>query len=239
MAEDERVLIGVPVLTQPDDVSCGPTSLTQVLAHHGEPRSFAEIEAHVERNPDGGTLGVHLGRAALELGYAVTLYSCNLRVLDPTWAPLSRRELSAKLEARADTVRDGRLAHVARAYVDFLDDGGEVEFDDFDRDLLLRLLRQRQPVIAGLSATYLYGTPREDPMTNQPDDIGGEPAGHFVVIDGYHDRGDRFEVLDPYPHNPFATGNRYQVGARRLLNAILLGDVTYDSVPGRRPTGDR
>lgn len=230
MADDERVLIGVPVLTQPDDVSCGPTSLTQVLAHHGEGRSFAEVEAHVERNPDGGTLGVHLGRAALELGYRVTLYSCNLRVLDPTWARLSRDELRGKLEARADTVRDSRLAHVTRTYVEFLQHGGDVEFDDFERDLLIRLVRQRQPVIAGLSATYLYGSAREDPWTNVPDDIGGEPTGHFVVIDGYHDHGDRFEVLDPYPHNPFAKGNRYQVSAQRLLNAILLGDVTYDGV---------
>lgn len=238
MSDDERVHLGVPVLTQPDDVSCGPTCLTQVLAHHGEARSFSDIEAHVERNPDGGTLGVHLGRAALELGYRVTLYSCNLRVLDPTWAGLSADALESKLAARADVVRDARLAHVARAYVDFLHHGGEVEFDDFDRALLVRLLRQRDPVIAGLSATYLYGTSREDPMTNLPDDVGGEPAGHFVVIDGYHDGGRRFEVLDPYPQNPFASTTRYQVDAGRLMNAILLGDVTYDGVlvvvrPGR------
>lgn len=220
----------MPVLTQPDDVSCGPTCLTQVLTHHGEARGFPEIEAHVERNPDGGTIGVHLGRAALELGYRAMLYSCNLRVLDPSWAGLSPEALRGKLSARADVVRDARLAHVARAYVDFLHRGGEVLFDDFDRSLLVRLLDERQPIIAGLSATYLYGTPREDPMTNLPDDIGGEPAGHFVVIDGYRDGGAHFEVLDPYPHNPIASTPRYLVGARRLLNAILLGDVTYDGV---------
>lgn len=67
-------------------------------------------------------------------------------------------------------------------------------------------------------------------MTNLPDDVAGEPAGHFVIIDGHDDGGREFEVVDPWPHNPFGKSPRYPVGARRLLNAILLGDVTYDGV---------
>ncbi|MBX3268792.1 MAG: C39 family peptidase [Sandaracinaceae bacterium] len=226
----DRILHGVPALTQPDDVSCGPTCLAQVLAHHGDPRSFLELAARVERNPDGGTVGVHLGRAAIELGYEVTLFSCNLRVFDPTWAGLSAAALTAKLAARAAAVTDPRLAAIAMAYVDFLERGGRISFDDFDPSLLVQLLDSGRPLIAGLSATYLYGAPREDPATSRPDDVAGEPAGHFVVIDGYSERGARFDVVDPYPHNPFGAGHRYEVAARRLLNAVLLGDVTYDGV---------
>ncbi|MGE3636234.1 MAG: C39 family peptidase, partial [Sandaracinaceae bacterium] len=99
-----------------------------------------------------------------------------------------------------------------------------------DADLLKTWIARGRPIISGLSATYLYGIARDDPDTNVADDVGGEPAGHFVVIAGYREGGRRFVVSDPYKANPMAATQRYEVEERRLLNAILLGDVTYDGV---------
>lgn len=222
------ILLDVPHLTQPDDVSCGPTCLASVLAFHGEPIDFAAVEAKVERNPDGGTLGVFLGLAALELGFRASLVSTNLRVFDPTWRGLSSAALVDKLRARAAVVHDRRLARVIEAYVRFVEQGGDVGLEELSEGLLEGYLRRGRPVVCGLSATYLYQTAREDPWSNVADDVGGEPAGHFVCIVGCSGEGGRFVLSDPYPA---ALGRpRYEVTSRRLLNAILLGDETYDGV---------
>jgi len=220
----------IPVLRQPDDVSCGPTCLTKVLQFFGDDRGFDAVAAEVDRNPDGGTVGVHLGRAALALGYGATIYTYNLRVFDPTWAGLDPVALKAKLAARAAAVTDPPLERITSAYCAYLEAGGEIGFADLDRELLVDHLARGRPIVCGLSSTYLYGTAREIAETNQSDDVVGEPAGHFVVIGGYLDEGARFVVFDPYLQNPVADGQRYEVTERRLLNAILLGDVTFDGV---------
>jgi hypothetical protein len=106
--------------------------------------------------------------------------------------------------------------------------GGRVVFDDLSRDLLVQLLSQGQPILTGLSATYLYRTKRE--YRNEYDDVRGEPAGHFVVISGYEPGTDQFVVRDPSMHIPFSRTGKYSVPAERLIAAIFLGDVTYDAV---------
>ena len=70
---------------------------------------------------------------------------------------------------------------------------------------------------------------RELPDTSQDDDVAGYPVGHFVVLTGYLP--DRREVLvaDPYLRNPFARNGLYAVRLQRLINAVLLGIVTYDA----------
>jgi hypothetical protein len=37
-------------------------------------------------------------------------------------------------------------------------------------------------------------------------------------------------VLDPSEHVPVSEDGRVRVGVQRFINAILLGDVTYDAV---------
>lgn len=237
-APDESHLLPLPAYRQPDDVSCGPTCLSKVLTSYGDTRSRADLEASVQRNADGGTLGVYLGQAAMRLGYPVTIYSYNLRVFDPTWSSLSPAALADKLRARARVVDEEKLRAAIEAYVSYLEDGGTIRFDDLDEDLLVSLVREDLPIVVGLSATYLFATPREDPITNAFDDVGGEPSGHFLVVCGYRHHGRTFVVSDPYQGLPMTSDGTYEVDARRLLNAILLGDVTYDGVllvVGRAP----
>jgi hypothetical protein len=226
----EALLLDVPPLRQPDDVSCGPTCLFKVLRGYGDQRSFDDITAAVRRNEDGGTLGVFLGLAALQLGYDATLYSYNLRVCDPTWAQLSPGQLADKLSQRAEEVRERKLREAVEAYASFVRAGGLVLFEDLTPALLVSLLDTGRPIVCGLSATYLYQIPREDPRTGRIDDVGGEPAGHFLVVCGYGQHGNHFIVSDPYRGLPMTVTGTYDVGSQRLLNAILLGDVSYDGV---------
>ncbi|HUG80915.1 MAG TPA: C39 family peptidase [Bryobacterales bacterium] len=226
--EMEPVLLDVPRFAQPDDVTCGPTCLTQAYRFLNCDMPLEEVIRDTKRNPDGGTMAVFLGLTALSHGFQPAIYSYNLRVLDPTWQHLGPAELIYKLEQRSDFVTSKRRKTTIAAYVEYLKSGGELRFDPLDRDLLVTLLRRGQPVLTGLSATYLYQTPRE--LNEQYDDIRGEPAGHFVVVCGYYPKSDCFLVCDPSPHIPFSRSGKYSVASERLITAILLGDVTYDAV---------
>jgi hypothetical protein len=226
----DKLELEVPRFPQPDDVSCGPTCLFQVDRFYGHERSFHDIETLVRRNPDGGTLGVYLALAALDLGYAVTVFPYNLRIFDPTWFDLPAPELGQRLKERAAVVKKEKLRLATLAYADFLGRGGKVSFAEPDVDLLVGLLDRGHPVVTGLSATWLYRSTRERPHDNVAHAIEGDPVGHFVVLCGYEDSGRRFLVSDPSPHAPFSPDGRYHVEARRLLNSLLLGDATFDAV---------
>lgn len=225
-----NVQLDVPRYEQPDDVSCGPTCLRQVFDFYQDPVSQDELAQAIPRNPDGGTLAVFLAIAALARGYDATIYSYNLRIFDPSWFDLAPGDLIAKLAARRSVVGEPKLIRAIDAYIEFLEHGGTVRFPELSPKLLVSILERGHPILVGLSATYLYRVPRERPHDNTYDDIAGEPAGHYVVVNGYERQGKRFSVCDPARDVPLEGRGHYTVPARRLLNSILLGDVTYDAV---------
>jgi hypothetical protein len=227
-ATNRPIVLDVPRFEQPDDLTCGPTCLAQLYRYYGLNRSVADVVGEIRRNPDGGTMAVFLGISALERGFAATIYSYNLRVFDPTWSELGLEKLIGKLETRARITKSERLRRSILAYADFLRLGGTVSFHELDKELLASILRRSRPILTGLSATYLYRTPRE--YREEYDDIRGNPVGHFVVVCGYDPATDEFLVRDPQTHIPFSPTGRYSVGGDRLIASILLGDVTYDAV---------
>jgi hypothetical protein len=234
-AQEERFAheLRVQRFVQPDDVTCGPTCLRKVYDFYGVEVDERQILAGLDRNDDGGTLAVFLGTAALARGFSARIYSYDLQIFDPTWAALPRRELAEKVHARFPHLRDGKRLRTARAYLRFLERGGEIRFDELTPGLLKAIIDREHPVLAGLSATHLYGFARErqrDDGVLVADDVGGEPTGHFVVIVGYEHWGRRFSLRDPSEHVPVAFDGRQVVDAQRLINSILLGDVTYDAV---------
>jgi hypothetical protein len=227
-AGEKPILLQVPRFKQPDDVTCGPTCLTQVFGFHGIDVELPKVIERTPKNPDGGTLAVFLGMTALHYGFRPILYSYNLRVFDPTWSSLTPAQLQDKLTQRACYVTSAKLKRATTAYRDFVAQGGRMRFTDLTRDLLIRWLRKGHPILTGLSATYLYRIKRE--LGPDDDDVRGEPTGHFVVICGYYPKSDRFVIRDPSFHIPFSRSGRYSVPAERLISAILLGDLTYDAV---------
>jgi hypothetical protein len=220
--------------TQPDDVTCGPTCLRKVYSYFGLDLALDEVLGEIDRNEDGGTLAVFLGLAAVKRGFGATIYSYDLRIFDPTWRTLGPEALREKLRLRIPHLNRAKAQRSATAYLEFSELGGELAFEELTPTLLKRILDRDHPVLAGLSATHLYGYSRErhDPVTHQlvDDDIAGDPTGHFVVISGYEHWGRRFVILDPSAHVPQTPDGRLVVDAHRLINSILLGDLTYDAV---------
>lgn len=226
--------LAVPRFLQPDDVTCGPTCLRKVYNYFGLDVELQEVLGEIDRNEDGGTLAVFLGLAALRRGFRARIYSYDLRIFDPSWDGLEPEALAEKIHCRIPYLRTAKAIRAAQAYLRLLELGGEIRFDELTPKLLKAILNRNHPILAGLSATHLYRMPRErhDPQTHAlvEDDVAGDPIGHFVVIVGYEHWGRRFSVRDPSAHVPLTEDGRQVVDAQRLINAILLGDLTYDAV---------
>jgi len=239
--------IEVERFTQPDDVTCGPTCLRKVYRHFGVDVPLEGVVGEIDRNEDGGTLAVFLGVAALRRDFCARIYSYDLRIFDPTWSELSGPALAEKIRLRLPFLTLPKSRTSATAYLEFLERGGLMGFEELTPALMKRILDRDHPILAGLSATHLYGFPRErhDPVTHEllEDDVAGDPTGHFVVITGYEHWGRRFIVRDPSSHIPATHDGRLVVEAQRLINSILLGDLTHDAVllelwnPGRGVEG--
>lgn len=219
--------LALPLQAQPTDTSCGPTCLQAVYAFYGDHVTVQELIQQVPSVEGGGTLGVLLGLHALRRGYRASLYTYNLRVFDPSWFHPERVDLRRKLREQVRH-RSGKRREATLACLNFVQHGGEVFFEDLTGPLIRRHLLRGQPILTGLSATFLYRSARIVPDTDQEDDVRGEPLGHFVVLHGYNPSTRTVLVADPYETNPLAPGRNYEVPIHRLINAILLGVLTYD-----------
>jgi hypothetical protein len=214
------------VEAQPNDVTCGPTCLHGVYRYYGDEISLSDVIAQVPSFEGGGTLAVSLGCHALARGYQATIYTYNLHVFDPTWFK-AEGALPDKLRAQMLAKSDPKLHVASNFYLRYLSLGGELRFEELTPGLLRRHLFREQPILTGLSATYLYECQRE--LNNEYDDVQGEPSGHFVVLSGYDNRKREVLVSDPLRDNPRFYRQRYRVTLRRLISSILLGIVTYDA----------
>ncbi len=223
--------LDIRILPQPDDVTCGPTCLQAVYRYLGLEMDLPRLIGEVRGLPEGGTLAVYLGNHALKRGLKARVYSYHLKIFDPSWRGLDSRALAAKLEEQLEYKQGKKFEVASRAYIRFLELGGEIAFEDLTPELLDVPFGAGLPVLTGLSATYLYDSRRE--YTNRQnravyDDLRGEPTGHFVVLCG-RERG-KVRVADPFIGNPLADDSHYyDVRVDRLIRAILLGVMTYDA----------
>lgn len=222
-------MLTVPIHQQPDETTCGPTCLHSIYQYYGAPYTLESVINDVEQFEEGGTIGVLLANDALTKGFKATIYTYNLQIFDPTWFSFSRKDLIGKLKAQLAQKNSHKLRIASEAYIRFLELGGRVKFEDLRSAIIRRYLKKDQPVIAGLSATYLYKSMREYGADLDYDDLRGEPAGHFVVLHGYDRETREVYIADPIMSNPTGSGTFYKMSIDRVINAILLGIVTYDA----------
>lgn len=227
-------MLHVPIQVQPDDESCGPTSLHAIYQYYQWPLSLEEVNAQVERCLSGGTLAPMLGKHALLQGFEVIIYINNLNIFDPSWFHPNGHAiqgLDSKLKKQMVYKRTKRILQTSQAYIDFIDLGGELRFKTINSALLKSYFSQNIPILTGLSSTYLHCTPREIYIHGNAisDDVRGHPGGHFVVLCGYDDNSKLVVVADPYPKHGLSSNQYYQVNSQHLINSIMLGVFTYDA----------
>jgi hypothetical protein len=224
-----RSPLHLEILPQPDDTTCGPTCLHAVYSYFGDAMELSQVIREVQTLEEGGTLAVLLGLHALRRGYKATLISYNLHMFDPTWTGLPTAELIDKLHRQNEFKSGRKFRKASQAYIEFLELGGTIQFKDLNPALIRSLLKREIPVLTGLSATYLYQCAREYGPNSDYDDLRGVATGHFVVLSGYDEVEKTVRVADPLQHNPAFATSYYPVSMDRLINAILLGILTYDA----------
>jgi hypothetical protein len=226
----KELALGFDIQAQPDEVTCGPTCLHALYQYYRDPVPLKEVIRDVKSLKTGGTLAVMLGNHALKRGYKAHIYTYNLNIVDPSWFKSGSRKIMQFLKEQMEFKYKRRKLQVAsQAYIKFLEAGGELRYAELDENLIKSYLKRSIPILTGLSATYLYGTPREIPQFDIYDSIKGEPAGHFVVITGYDEEKNAVFIADPMEPNPLGKGQMYPVPFGRLINSIMLGIVTYDA----------
>lgn len=224
-----EIALPFEILPQPDNITCGPTCLHAVYRYYHDERPLSQLIGEIPRLPDGGTLAVLLACHALRNGYHATIYTYNIQIFDPTWFGLHAPDLRERLGAQQQAKHDEKLSLATTAYLEFLELGGQLRFEELTTALIRHYLRRAMPLLTGLSATYLYREAREYGLYGTPDDIRGFPVGHFVVLCGYDQHTRQVLVADPIQANPLATTRQYAISIDRVLSSILLGILTYDS----------
>ena len=215
---------------QPYDAACGPTCLQAVYRYFGDDILLDDVIAEVPQLAGGGTLAVSLANHALRRDYGALIYTYNLTVFDPTWFERDLLHLAERLRAQARVKQDPKLAEATDAYLEFLSLGGRLAMEDLTPGLLRRWLKRDRPVLTGLSATFLYRTAREVGEERlEEDDIRGVSTGHFVVLCGWNAAERSVCVADPLEDNPRSPERIYWLPVERVINAILLGVLTYDA----------
>jgi hypothetical protein len=229
MKNRQALFLNFDIEAQPDEVTCGPTCLHAMYCYYEDKIPLKQVVGEVKSLKSGGTLAVMLGNHALKRGYKATIYSYNWNVFDPSWKEYSSNKIVSMLRKQMRyKFKKRKLVIASKAYIRFLEAGGKVCFDEMSDELIKKYLTRQTPVLTGLSATHLYQTPREIGATNKYHSIKGEPAGHFVIVNGYDDRAKCAYIADPMNPNPLKS-QYYSVDFNRLVNSIMLGIVTYDS----------
>jgi hypothetical protein len=233
--------LDLEIQRQPDDSTCGPTCLQAVYRYFGDEVPLDEVIAEVRQLSGGGTLAVNLANHALRRGYGARILTYNLAVFDPSWfgapasdrrdrAPVKPPDLAERLRAQVRIKQDPKLAEATDAYLEFCSLGGTLAMEDLTPALLRHWLARDRPILTGLSATFLYRSPREigeDAL--REDDLRGVATGHFVVLCGWNAEKREVRVADPLEDNPRSGEHIYWLPVERVINAVLLGVLTYDA----------
>lgn len=228
-------MIDLIIQTQPDDESCGPTSLHAIYKFYGLNMPLDEIIQGTDRSLSGGTLTPMLAKHALQNGFQTRIYIYNLNLFDPTWfhqGQANNQLLIEKLSTQMEYKTDPYMVKETLAYLDYLKLDGKISMHSLNVDLLKKYFKRGIPILTALSATYLYRSSREyftPEGKSVYDDIRGTPCGHFVVLCGYDQKKRLAIIADPHVKNPLFHNNYYKVSIHRLINSIMLGVLTYDA----------
>lgn len=226
------VILDVPKFKQKigkSSGSCGPSSIKQVLYYYGIEKSLKEIMKGMRLFDKGGTSADgSIGDYLLKQGFKVKIYTFDTRFFDPSWFKLGKKELLKKFRKCA-TVFRGFKKYTYQGFIDFLNDGGKIEFKPVSLDIIKKHLKSGRPLLAGVDDSLLYGVKRSR-KTFYDDDIKGKSWEHEVVLAGYKE--DKLFVVDPADTNPFSRDGRYFLNADGLL-ANIHSKGGYVIVPSK------
>lgn len=227
MGEDKMVNIklNVPRFEQTWK-SCGPSSLRHVLAYYGNDVDINILTKKIKVY-DFGTTFPQLAVYALKNDYKVRLYTYDYRIFPPNWFNLQKKNLIKKLKLRLKFVKKNKRSDIRKGYImpwhrtwyeyfiKMFNLGGKIIFKPITKDLIIRELKNKKPVIVCLNSTGHFNVKMRYNKTF--DNVKGKCWGHFIVIAGY--KPGKFYVI-----NPNTKGKRkgkYYYDEDKLMNQII------------------
>jgi len=208
-----KIKLRIPYFKQ-RKITCGPSSLQQVLTYYGKKITLDEILKEVKMFKYG-TWTSYLGIYAIKHGFNAKRIYYDVNYIDPSWFKLSRDRLIRKLQVALKKEKSKIRKDGIISLLDYLKTNGKIIFQIPSKKLLIDYLRRKIPIIMCLSSTILYKRRRFDLKKDKRSEYG-KPVGHFVVIGGY--KNGNFIINDPHARY----GGVYEVSEDKLIFAWLF-----------------
>lgn len=234
------VLHQVTHVYQPTSTTCGYAALSILLSHYSASLiSPSEIATQVpevidENGKPAGSITAQLASWCAEQNYVVDFYSFDFQITDFSWSNCSTNELLEKLKLVKGIRTISSLGNLAisqayvQAYIDLLQNGGNLHIQQFASSKLLYELLTKGPIFVNIVSAVINGHGRQnypEPETSKlleiPDDINGTVGTHSVVIYGNDDQGN-FSVADPWE-------GLVTIDPETMVAAIAAANIFCDS----------
>lgn len=227
-----HIELDIDMPDQPDDSSCGPTSLYSVYKFFGLDVTLETVIKELDGyDPAIGSYDAILGIDALKRGFDAIITPFNLNVFDWSWFGLNMDALRIKLDRLASVGLSETVRKLASLYVEFIDRGGRIVFQYNPEQAFFtaNYYTGVVPLICGLSSTWIHQSKRENPDTGEYDEYG-RMMGHYVVLGGWEWGLNpvRTTVYDPYGSRTLFRSNKYILEYDQLLTAMMLGTNTHE-----------
>lgn len=222
---------------QPTNTTCSPTALSILLEHYGKVLGPLEIEKMVPQcvNDKGekiGTIGQQLATWCISNGFAVTMYTFDVQVIDQSWSKLEKDTLLERMKLRKSGwvvpgMGDEWTQQYAQSYIDFVEAGGKlIILPALSSKLMYELLRTG-PFLPCVSFSTLYGVGRSSntgEIESNLDDVNGRAVNHSIVVYG-NDESGNFLIADPWQKPGLHT-----IEPERLIAAISTAQIECDNL---------
>jgi hypothetical protein len=222
---------------QPTNTTCSPTALSIILEHYGMQLSPLDIEKMVPQcvNDKGekiGTIGQQLATWCLSNGFAVTMYTFDVQVIDQSWAKLDNDTLLQRLKLRkggwvVPGMGEEWTRQYTQSYIDFVESGGKLIIQPAVTSKLLYELLESGPLLPCVSFSTLYGIGRsvnDGEDESKLDDVNGRAVNHSIVVYG-NDESGNFLIADPWQEPGLHT-----IDPERLIAAISTAQIECDNL---------
>lgn len=217
---------------------CLPVCLKDVFEYYKIKISEEEIIEKISQNSFKlYDWDFQAGKLIIEKGLKAEIYSNVTLIFDPSWYNLSRKSLIKKVEKLITFFKERnenflknqmkwgnffcpskwmaeQLVKEAETLLIFLKSGGTINFSPISKELIIKLIDSKIPVITHHNPTLLHRMKRR--YKARPDDIKGNTWGHVIIISGYTK--DKFIISDPGFYKGSLT---YKVDKDLLLESIL------------------
>lgn len=220
------------IFQKEDDHNCGPSCLVMVYRLLGKNISLKKIltDFRFERKGEA-TFPAQLARHLTKNGIKNKIYISNPQVIPPAWKDLPKEELVENIKTwlTLNISYEDIWSKYALHLLFYLQEGGEVILKSYNANDLKEMLDRKSLIIATIDEVWLWGHRiRTKGHKGIIDNFRAKTTGHFVLVKGH--KGNKFQILDPYPTNIAGRYGSYEVEENQLINASLTWAATIIEV---------